>query len=159
MVTHPPAAGLATRLYAECDALKAFVALLETEQQILVGAQTEQLLALSEQKTLAVQELSGLAQERRSHFVTCGVKGGANDITAWLQNHDPDNLPAWQEILQLAERMRQINDTNGILIQSKLRQNQQALIVLHNAASHAGALYGRDGQHHLPTLGRPLGSG
>jgi flagella synthesis protein FlgN len=159
MVTHPPASGLAIRLSVERDTLKAFVALLESEQQILVDGQTEQLLALSDQKTQAVQELSRLALERRSHLVARGVKGGANDITAWLQHHDPDNLSAWQEILQLAERMRQLNDTNGILIQSKLRQNQQALIVLHNAASHAGALYGRDGQHHLPTFGRPLGSG
>lgn len=157
-MTTQSASGIASRLNAERCALKAFVALLKTEQQILTGGQIESLLALSEQKIQAVQELGKLADERRAAVQARGAATGAHEITAWLEAHDKDDLPAWQDILQLAEQMRQINDTNGILIQSRMRQNQQALIVLHNAANHAGALYGRDGQHHLPTLGRTLGS-
>ena len=147
------------RLHAERDALKAFVTLLETEQQALLGGYTEQLLTLADSKTQAVHELSKLANVRRNELLARGAKTEAGgSIAAWLQTHAADSLPVWHSIQQLAEQAQHLNRTNGVLIQTKLRHNQQALAALQNAAHSVNGLYGPDGQPHLPTSGRTLGS-
>jgi len=151
-----------SRLSAERDALKAFVALLETEQQALIEGHTEQLLALSDSKTQAVHELSKLANARKNDLLMHRVEIAARGIEAWLKIHSANSLSTWQDIQQLAEQLQYLNRTNGTLIQTKLRHNQQALTALHNAASNTAnsthGLYGADGQPHLPSSGRILGS-
>lgn len=151
-------ADITSRLHAECDALKAFVALLETEQQALLDGQTEQLLTLSSNKIQAAHELSNLVNARRNDLLAHGAKAEAGGAAAWLQTHAADSLPEWHNIQQLSEQAQHLNRTNGVLIQAKLRHNQQALTVLQNAARGADGLYGPDGQPHLPTSGRTLGS-
>ncbi len=158
MAKNSPATEFTLRLNAERDALRGFIALLETEQQALIEGHTEQLLALSDSKTQAVHELSKLANARKQDLLAQGVKTGEGAITAWLQQHAADGLSIWQDILQLAEQLQYLNRTNGTLIQTKLRHNQQALTVLHNSASSAHGLYGADGQPHIPSSGRILGS-
>lgn len=153
-----PAADTIPRLHTERDALKEFVALLETEQQALLGGHTEQLPALANSKIQATHELSKLANARMDALLAHGAKTGAGGVAAWLQAHAPDSLPVWLDIQRLAEQAQHLNRTNGILIQSKQRQNQQALAVLQNAAQSVSGLYGPDGQPHLPTSGRTLGS-
>ncbi|MBI5660359.1 MAG: flagellar protein FlgN [Nitrosomonadales bacterium] len=155
----PPAmADLSSRLYAERDALGSFIALLETEQEALLGGDTERLLALSESKVRATGELVKLAEARRNDLHACGAAMGADGAAAWLQAHAANLLPAWRSIKQLAGEARHLNRTNGALIQSRLRHNQQALVVLQNAARNANGLYGPDGQPHMATTGRILGS-
>lgn len=153
-----PTADFTSRLHAERDALKEFVALLETEQQVLLEGNIEQLSALTNNKTQAAHELSKLGSARISDLLARGAKSGNSGITAWLQAHIPDCLPVWLSIQQLAEQAQQLNRTNGVLIQTKQRHNQQALAVLQNAAQSASGLYGPDGQTRLPTSGRTLGS-
>lgn len=144
---------------AEYAALQSFVALLEREQGMLVENRTDQLLELSEQKSSDALKLNELAQARRAllkkHLPQLGIK-----VTrSWLATHSPQGATVWQEILVLAERASQINRTNGELIQTKLRHNQQTLTVLSNAANKAN-LYGPDGQPSFsPGSGRSLGSG
>ncbi len=132
-------AELTSRLHAERDALRAFVTLLETEQQALLDGQIEELLTLASSKTRAVHELNKLADTRS------------------VETEDRGQM--WRDIQQLSAHAQQLNRTNGELIQSKLRHNQQALTVLHLAARSASGLYGPDGQTNLPTSGRTLGSG
>ncbi len=133
-----------SRLHTERDALRAFVTLLETEQQALLNGQIEQLLTLAGDKTQAVHELNKLADARN-----VGDRGQKTE----------DGGQMWRDIQQLSAHARELNHTNGELIQSKLRHNQQALTVLHSAARSASGLYGPDGQPSLPTSGRTLGSG
>ncbi len=150
---------LNTCLLTERDALVSFVALLEVEQQALLGADTEKLLALSDDKIQAANELGKLAMERRDEFNVSGAPEKAGGIAEWLQSNDTELLPVWRSIQYLAEKAQQMNRTNGILIQSRLRYNQQALMALQNAARSTNGLYGPDGQPHLETSGRALGSG
>lgn len=150
--------GLASRLRAEHEALKSFVALLEAEQQALLGRNTEQLLTLSENKIRAANELGRLAEERKNGLRACGAASGTGGAAAWLQAHAASLLPAWRSVQQLAGQAQQLNRTNGVLIQSRLRHNQQALAVLQKAAHNASGLYGPDGQPHPATTGRTLGS-
>lgn len=155
----PKQTDLASQLQAECTALRAFVTLLETEQQTLVTGQTEQLLPLAENKTLAVQALNKLANARKNTLLARGAKNDPGGIEAWLQAHAADSLPVWRDIQNMAAHAQQMNRSNGELIQVRLRSNQQALTVLRNAVNSASSLYGPDGQPHLPASGRTLGSG
>lgn len=152
------AADFAARLNSERDALKSLVVLLEAEQQALIDGRTEQLLDLSDRKIQAVQEVSRLADMRKNDLLAHSAEIKAGGIVSWLKSHAAGSLPVWQDIQQLVERMQHLNRNNGSLIQTKLRLNQQALRVLHNAASSAEGLYGADGQQQFSSSGRILGS-
>jgi len=117
------------------------------------------IIALGQNKTLAVQALNKLANARKSTLLARGAKTDPGGIEAWLQAHAADSLPVWHDIQNMAAHAQQMNRSNGELIQVKLRNNQQALTVLRNAVNSASGLYGPDGQPHLPTSGRTLGSG
>ena len=168
---------LLSALTAERAALLKFIALLEREQGMLVENLTDQLLELSEQKSTDALNLNELAETRRSLLRknlpqpgaapatgmppdTRASDGlGADAISAWLGTHSPQGLAIWHEICALAERAQRLNQTNGELIQMKLRRNQQMLAVLSNAVNKAN-LYGPDGQTSFsPGSGRSLGSG
>lgn len=151
-------ADFVSRLHAEHAALKKFVSLLETEQQTLINGDAEQLLGLSENKTRLAQELGSLVQARKNDLQELGVESGEGRVLAWLRANAAGSLPLWQDIVKLAEQLQYLNHTNGILIQSRLRHNQQALTVLHNAANSAHGLYGADGQPKLSSPGRIIGS-
>jgi flagella synthesis protein FlgN len=156
----PPAAlaDFTARLEMERNTLRAFVTLLETEQKTLLGAQSDQLLALADSKIQAVHELNDLAQARSNDLLAFGAGAGTDGLETWLQANAANSLPVWRDIRQLALQAQQLNSTNGELIRIKLRHNQQALTALHNAANSAGSLYGPDGQPQLPASGRTLGS-
>ncbi len=147
-----------SRLHTERDALKEFITLLESEQQALISGNTEQLLALADSKLLAAHGLSKLANARNDGLHARAGKAELSGMTAWLQANAANSLPVWHDILQLAEQAQQLNRTNGLLIQTKLRHNQQALMVLQNAAHSTNGLYGPDGQPNLSASGRTLGS-
>jgi flagella synthesis protein FlgN len=158
MTQQAAAANLSAQLHAERDALRTFVTLLETEQQALISGDTEPLLTLADSKIQAAQALNKLIGSRERNLLALGATSASGGLTAWLKTHAANILPLWQEIQQFAEQAQQLNRNNGILIQTKLRHNQQALSVLNNAANRAGSLYGPDGQHNISTSGRTLGS-
>ena len=147
-------------LTAERVALLGFVALLEHEQEMLVENRTDRLLELSEQKTTSAFSLNKLAETRRALLQkNIPQSAGADAIHAWLKTSSPDGLAVWLEVTTLAKRAQQLNQTNGELIQMRLRHNQQSLAVLSNAVNKAN-LYGPDGQASFsPGSGRSLGSG
>lgn len=150
---------LQAALAAERAALLSFLSLLEREQEMLVENLTDPLLELSEKKSTDALGLNQLAETRRSLLRKNIPVFSVEAIHAWLRAHSPEGLAVWQEILALAERARQLNHTNGELIQMKLRHNQQTLAVLSNAVNKAN-LYGPDGQPSFsPGSGRSLGSG
>ncbi len=150
---------LLSALTAERAALLGFIALLEREQGMLVENLTDQLLELSEQKSTNALALNELTETRRALLQKSFPQLDAGAIRAWLEMHSPEGLAMWQEILVLAEHAQQLNQTNGELIQTKLRRNQQLLTVLSNAVNKAN-LYGPDGQTSFsPGSGRSLGSG
>jgi len=158
MTKNISAADFASRLNAEREGLRSLVTLLETEQKILIDGNTEQLLPLSDSKTRAVHDLSLLANERKNVLQSHGVDIKTRGIITWLQSYAPSSLPVWQDILKLVEQMQNLNRTNGTLIKTKLRHNQQALAVLLNVSQSAQGLYGANGQTQISPTSRILGS-
>jgi flagella synthesis protein FlgN len=145
-----------SRLNQERDAMRAFVALLEKEQECLLDQDSEALLSLAETKNQSANKLTAIANDRRQYLK---ANAAGLDTPDWLSKHAPSSLGIWEEIRELAARAHQINQTNGEVIQLKLRSNQQALAALLGASKSAAGLYGRDGQPSLPVSGRILGSG
>lgn len=137
----------------ECAALSAFVVLLEDEQRTLLGQHSETLLQLAEAKIQLANKIATLSAARKRF-----LPEGTRDTVEWLKKNVPQGLPKWHEARQLAAHAHRLNQTNGELIQIKLRYNQQALGVLYGAAQSAAGLYGADGQTSLPSSSRTLGS-
>jgi flagella synthesis protein FlgN len=137
----------------ECVALGAFVVLLEDEQRTLLGQHSEELQRLADTKIELANKIAALSEARKRH-----LPEGTRDTVEWLKKNAPQGLAKWHEARQLAAHAKRLNQTNGELIQIKLRYNQQALAVLYGAAQNAAGLYGADGQTSLPNSGRSLGS-
>lgn len=136
--------------------MRAFVALLQKEQETLLNQDSEQLLVIAESKTQAANKLAEIANARRQYLKSNFTR---LDTLAWLLQFAPSSRPVWDEIRELAAQAHHLNQTNGEVIQLKLRSNQQALSTLLGATKSAAGLYGRDGQPSLPVSGRILGSG
>ena len=143
------------QLDKELAELRKFIVLLTSEQQALLNNDTESLLTLSEAKTQAASQLIEMSNSRRKALLT----NSTDSMENWLARHAPNSQAMWSEIRKLAAQAQQLNSTNGELINSRMRHNQQALSALHNAAKSAAGLYGPDGQANLSSSGRHLGSG
>lgn len=143
------------KLNSELLALRKFVALLTSEQEFLLNNDTENLLTLSDVKTRAANELMEMAGSRRKTLLI----NSSDTMEAWLVKHAPNSQAVWKDIQKFAAEAQHINTTNGELINSRMRNNQQALSVLHNASRSAAGLYGPDGQANISSSGRHLGSG
>ncbi len=153
-----PVSDFISSLNAECDALKSLITLLESEQASLISGNTDQLLALSDSKIQAVQKINTLANSRKNYLGFYSDEIKAKGLIVWLQTHATVALPIWKNIQQLADKMQSLNRTNGTLIQTKLRHNQQALAILLNTTNSTHGLYGADGQPNSPSSSRILGS-
>ncbi len=146
-------------LNEETRALRAFVGLLEDEQRALFDGNTDQLLAIAEEKNRASAQLSRLGLSRVHWLAARGFGSGRAAVTTWLNQlaHESTQRVAWQLLLELASRAQALNQENGALILSRMQHNQQALAVL-LAASDRATLYGPDGQTFAGPGKRHLGS-
>jgi flagella synthesis protein FlgN len=142
-----------SKLNDERNALRAFIVLLEQEQESLLSPNVDALTVLAEKKTNSSDHIQALARQRRTSM--------PDSLTTekWLQANSPEGLALWHDILQLVEQAQRLNHLNGELIQIKMRYNQQALVALVGATQHAAGIYGPDGQPNLPNSVRNLGSG
>ena len=117
---------------AECEATRNFIEILQREQSALKQAEVSILLPLTQ----------GHATDR------LGVE---NELRIF-----PGASEAWQELVQLAETARHLNEINGNLVGQRLRYNQQAIAALQEA-THVTGVYGCDGHTQPFSGGRQLG--
>jgi flagella synthesis protein FlgN len=146
---------LSSQLQGELNALRVFADLLEKEQQVLLGTNADELLDLVNKKNELTAKLLNLSQARRKSFVADATESETENL---LHRTAPNAVPVWREIRKLAAHAQHLNQTNGEMIQARLRHSQQALTVLHSAANSV-SLYGANGQPNLPGSGRALGTG
>jgi len=136
----------------ETRELRAFLALLERERQALSASDAEPLMAICAEKNQASDRLHAIGLRRSEWLANQGYGRGRAAVSAWLAtlpSHVPQHA-AWQQLMGLATRARNLNEESGALIRTRMQHSQQALAVL-LAASDRAALYGPDGQ----TLGAP----
>ena len=125
----------------ELTELRKFVVLLSAEQKSLLNNDTESLLALSETKTQTANLLMAMGSTRRKTLLS----NSDDTMEKWIAKHAPTSQMLWTDIRNLAAEAQQLNSTNGELIQSRMRNNQQALSVLYNSSKNAAGIYGPDG--------------
>jgi flagellar biosynthesis protein FlgN len=157
MTTPARAAELARALAAEQGSLRAFVDVLQEEQEALTNGDIDALPHLADRKLLCAGEVATRAQARRDCALALGVAPGRAALTSWLQQHaSVADARLWKEIVTLAEAARALNETNGVLVERRMADTRSALRLLGNAA--AGGLYDRDGQTHAQSHGRIYGA-
>ena len=143
------AEGFVAGLVSERLALGSMCRLLQVEQGALVQAQGDRVAELAVDKASQIATLSGLADQRSRHLAAQGLSGNAEGIKVWLSRH-PELATAakkaWLELMAVAETARQLNQDNGILIDSKLQQNRQKLAVLQSSAASSDGVYHSDGR-------------
>ena len=132
-------------LQQEQAALDQFIELLQQEQAALVAADMDKLQSLSELKQQLSDHLNTLAQQRVAQQERAGYSNDAAGTRAWLAAQGSSVVDAWNKLLAAAQTARDLNQTNGQLIQTHMQHNQQALAVLLGAANRLD-VYGADGQ-------------
>jgi len=150
---------LVKNLEVELRVFQDFIQVLQTEQDALVQGNVDPLLELARIKSEKVVLLSQLAESRTRFLSALGYLQEQGGMTKWLQQRDggnPQIAELWQQLLVLAENAQQLNQINGSMIDTRLRNNQQALAILQVAAKQS-TLYGPDGQTQALGLGRPIG--
>jgi flagella synthesis protein FlgN len=126
----------AALLQAEHDALVAFVSLLQAEQEILVHGDPDRLAAIAPEKSAQIDLLTRLGQKRDRYLTEQNLAMSAAGVETWLSRHPAIAVATrrtWRESLRRAETARQLNLSNGLLIESKMQQNRQKISVLQTA--------------------------
>ncbi len=151
---------LVKNLEAELRVFQDFIQVLQTEQDALVQGNVDPLLELARIKSEKVVLLSQFAESRSRFLSEQGYAQEQGSMAKWLQQQgdggNPQITELWQQLLALAKNAQQLNQINGNMIDTRLRNNQQALAIL-QAAAKQSALYGPDGQTQALGLGRPIG--
>lgn len=141
----PHHAEFVVNLQLEQDAIKAFIEILEKEQNALVQGNIENLDYLASQKTQIIKKLADLGDKRDQYLAGQGLSLDTECGNNQLLSEDTLINTIWTELLQLAKTAKQLNQTNGTIISTRLQQSQQALAVLKSAAGNV-SLYGPQGQ-------------
>ena len=148
-------------LKAELAAFQKFYEILKREEESLAQSDVEQLVSLARLKSENVLLLTQLSDKRNQFLISQNLTPDQHGIEMLVKTYpssDPGGeIPKiWRNMLGLAQKAQQLNAANGIMIESKLRHNQQALGILQSAVNQA-TLYGPDGKTHTSGTGRPLG--
>jgi flagella synthesis protein FlgN len=142
------AAGFVAGLQDEQIALVAITSLMQAEQDALVQGDADRLAALGADKAVRIERLTVLGEQRSRHLAAQNLGASAEGMLIW-SNRNPGFAAharkLWRELLTQAETARQINHSNGLLIESRLQQIRLKLAVLQTAAASDG-VYRSNGQ-------------
>ncbi len=153
-----PDTAFASLIKAELNGFGDFQQLLQQEQGVLIKGDVDQLLQLAARKSELIEKLAELSTQRIRLITAASCENSASGIATFLDtiNAPPATRDMWSKLLELAREVDQINRSNGILIDTRLRHNQQTLSVLQSAANPSASLYGPNGQISGAASGRRL---
>jgi len=136
----------ASSLKEEVELTNELIGILKEEQSYLVAADIKGLVAVTEQKSRVVSRISVLTMQRYSRLAQAGFKAMERGMRVWLDStpHDSWIDAEWAALLKLAQSVKSLNNTNGILIGKHITYNQNALNILRG--TRATGFYGPDGQ-------------
>ncbi len=134
-------------LAAEQQENRRLLALLQSEQALLISAKIDGLTAIIEEKSTVVARMTELA-ERRYHLLKHdGFAASEDGMQVWLKSPDvaDQTRELWRSMLDTARAGKEINRTNGMLINKQMMHGQNALNILRG---HSGetSFYGPNGQ-------------
>lgn len=133
-------------LSEENKAARSLLQLLQQEQDRLVAAEIDGLPELTEEKAKVVARLTELATIRHNALASAGFEAKESGMKAWLEKTASNTInKSWTELLSMVRRAKEMNRTNGLLINKHMVRNQQAITVL-RGTPQGGNFYGPDGQ-------------
>jgi len=144
------AAAFLAGLQEENAALVAFKRTLHAAQEALVEGDADRLGQLATDMASHIDLLARLGEQRSRHLAAQNLSAGAEGMAAWLKRnpeHAATGNKTWRELLAQAETSQQINQNNGVLIETRLQQNRLNLAVLQTVAASDG-VYRPDGKMH-----------
>lgn len=126
------------------------IALLKQEQTTLIHMDLDALEKVLEQKSVVMQHLHQLTQQRYQMLAMHGYEASEQGMEQWImQSAQTAQRSAWQVFQADLTEARELNRLNGMLITKHFNRNQQMLSGLQGGTI---ATYGKDGQ--AATLGR-----
>jgi flagella synthesis protein FlgN len=133
-------------LNAEYKLTEQLIEILKQEQAQLISADIEGLIAVTEEKSRAVMMMTDLTNRRYSALARAGYDAKEGGMRDWLAatSASPEINRAWQDLLTLAQSVKSLNSTNGLLISKHMARSQKALNVLQG--NEAAVLYGPNGK-------------
>ena len=141
---------------SEATLMRRFIEVLEHEEAMLIAGDTDNLLAMSQEKSDFYRALQQHHDSRSLLLSRQNLPN--NDASIRLVCKDlPDTLARWNELLELARQAKERNENNGRLIAERMQHNQAALSIL-LAASDGLQLYDAEGMARPAGRGRHLGS-
>lgn len=139
-------------LEQELKLAREFIGVLEEEAQVLVNTQSEtELPRNTEKKTGYADRLSAIGRQREYWLLQMGYPSGRKGLESAVAQH-PTLEPVVNQLLVTARRANELNNSNGVLIDTFLKNNQQTLHAL-RTISGQGNLYDARGRA-TPASGR-----
>jgi flagella synthesis protein FlgN len=136
-------------LQQERDRIKEFLHLLEREQSALVAGEHDHLMAFTEQKAARILELRRYSDSRSKLLAAQGLRADKDGMSTYIDQRADENVRrVWDDIKALSAQVRAVNEINGVLVATRLKQNQAAIVALQSSAKGAG-VYGPDGSRRL----------
>ncbi|SAL63976.1 flagella synthesis protein FlgN [Caballeronia telluris] len=129
----------------ELTAVEAFESLLAFEEKALIAASPlEALPPIIEQKTTLTEQIAALEQQRDAQLAALGFATGFAGMEAAVAA-DERLVDHWNRLRAAATRARQGNNSNGVLIRTRMEYNRRALAELRVTPAKSG-FYGPDGR-------------
>lgn len=133
-------------LQPEQDTVKAFIVILQKEQDALIQGEVENLDLLASIKVKMLKQLTSFGEQRNHYLASRGLAPDSKGMDAWLADGANSKVASiWSEALRLAKIAQQLNQTNGAIITMRLQNYQSAFDALQGAAG-AATLYGPKGR-------------
>lgn len=146
-------------LSEENKAARSLLQLLQQEQDRLVAAKIDGLVELTEEKAKIIARMAELANMRHSALASAGFEPKETGMKAWIDKIASQTISkSWSELLSLVRHAKEMNRTNGLLINKHMARNQVALNVL-KGGTQGGNFYGPDGQAKAYSSARGLAIG
>ncbi|MFZ6658171.1 flagella synthesis protein FlgN [Undibacterium sp. TJN19] len=131
----------------EVNTMSSLAELLKKEQSALVESDVSLLNEYIQSKGQLVSKMSELERKRNTCLVELGYKADIEGMRAYLEHAGNVSTLAgyWEKLLQISQQAKEVNRTNGTLINRRLSINQATLNVLQQN-NPAGSMYGPNGQ-------------
>lgn len=134
-------------LQAELACAQTLLQILEREYKILNYGDAQQIETVTKEKLNRMSRLQQLLVEREqllSQWKTKGVDA-TESIIGNLPN-DSEITNNWQQLKDIAERLKQQNEINGVIITFGQRNIHNALDILNGRQQHATSTYNPQGE-------------
>ena len=147
---------LLENLHEENLTINNLVKLIQHEQTLLINADIEAIKLIVDQKAQHIAKLAELSNKRYLTLATAGHQSDETGMQSWIDQHTaPAVNESWQSLLSQANTAKELNHTNGLLINTHLSRNQNTLNVL-RGSNKTGNIYGPDGQTTNATKSRGI---